>query len=60
MLAEIPHGVISRLESDERAYPSVPAAIRLARVLGVTLDYLCGMYDEKGEGKAASGVFVGA
>jgi transcriptional regulator with XRE-family HTH domain len=43
--AEVPHGVVSRLESGEQAYPSVPVAMRLARVLGVTLDYLCGMYE---------------
>lgn len=46
-LAAIPHGVISRLESDERAYPSMPGAMRLAKVLGVTLDYLSGMYEDQ-------------
>jgi transcriptional regulator with XRE-family HTH domain len=45
--AEVPHGIVSRLESGEQAYPSVPVAMRLAKVLGVTLDYLCGMYEEK-------------
>jgi len=44
--AEVPHGIISRLESGEQAYPSVPVAKRLAKVLGVTLDYLCGMYED--------------
>ena len=48
-LARIPHGVVSRLERTERTYPSVPAAMRLAKVLGVTLDYLCGMYEEDDE-----------
>jgi hypothetical protein len=44
-LADIPHGILSRLEHDQRTYPSVPVAMRLAKHLGVTLDYLCGMYD---------------
>jgi transcriptional regulator with XRE-family HTH domain len=50
--AEIPHGVVSRLESersDKRAWPSVPAAMRLAKVLGVSVDYLIGMYEEEDE-----------
>lgn len=46
-LAEIPHGVISRLERDERTAPSMKAAMSLAKVLGVSLDYLCGMYEEE-------------
>jgi len=40
----IPHGIVSRLERDHRAYPSIPVAMQLAKRLGVTLDYLCGMY----------------
>jgi transcriptional regulator with XRE-family HTH domain len=59
VLAELPHGVVSRLESDDRAYPSVPAAKRMARVLAVTLDYLCGMYDES-EYKPADGTLAPA
>jgi transcriptional regulator with XRE-family HTH domain len=47
VLAEVPHGIVSRLESGEQAYPSVPVAIRLAKVLAVTLDYLCGMYEDE-------------
>ena len=45
--AKVPHGVVSRLESAERAYPSVPVAIRLARVLGVSVDYLVGTYEDQ-------------
>ena len=45
--AEIPHGIISRLESGDQAYPSVPVAMRLARVLGVSVDYLVGMYEDE-------------
>lgn len=52
-LAEIPHGIVSRLERDERAYPSVPVAMRLARVLGVSLDYICGM-DQESESEPAT------
>jgi transcriptional regulator with XRE-family HTH domain len=43
--AEIPHGIVSRLESGEQAYPSVPVAMRLARVFGVSVDHLIGMYE---------------
>lgn len=46
--AGIPHGIVSRLErSAQRAYPSVPVAMRLARVLQVSVDYLIGMYEEE-------------
>jgi transcriptional regulator with XRE-family HTH domain len=45
--AHIPHGIVSRLERDQRAYPSIPVAMQLAKRLGVTLDYLCGMYEEE-------------
>ena len=45
--AEIPHGIVSRLESGEQAYPSVPVAMRLAKILGVSVDYLIGMYEDK-------------
>ncbi len=55
-LAKVPHGVISRLESEDRAYPSVPAAMRLAKVLGVTLDYLCGMYEDEDKDEPAQAV----
>jgi|RhiMethySRZTD1v2_1073278.scaffolds.fasta_scaffold264613_4 transcriptional regulator with XRE-family HTH domain len=51
--AAIPHGVISRLErvdaAQKRLYPSIPVAKRLARVFGVTLDYLCGMDTDEEE-----------
>lgn len=48
--ARVNFAVISRLESGDRMFPSIPVAKRLARTLGVTLDYLCGMYeDELGE-----------
>ena len=37
---------ISRLESGKRDKIDLDAAVRLARALGVSLDYLAGMYDE--------------
>lgn len=59
--AKIPHGIISRLESGEQAYPSVPVAMRLARVLGVSVDYLVGMYEDEDAGDllAAAEALVG-
>lgn len=44
--AAIPHGIISRLERGEQEYPSVPVAMRVAKVLGVSVDYLIGMYED--------------
>lgn len=38
--------VVSRLEKDGVLTPKLPMIRRLARVLGVTADYLVGMYDE--------------
>jgi transcriptional regulator with XRE-family HTH domain len=43
-LAQVPHETISRLENARQRYPSLPVAKRLAQALGVTLDYLAGMY----------------
>lgn len=45
-LAKIPHETISRLENNQQRFPSLPVAIRLAKTLGVTLDYLAGMYED--------------
>jgi transcriptional regulator with XRE-family HTH domain len=45
--AGIPQGIVSRLERGEQDYPSVPVAIRLAKVLGVSVDYLIGMYEDE-------------
>ena len=46
ILAGVPHGIVSRLERHTRTHPSLPVAVKLARALGVTLDWLGGMYDE--------------
>jgi len=45
-LANVPHETISRLENDHQRYPSLPVAMRLAKALGITLDYLAGMYED--------------
>jgi transcriptional regulator with XRE-family HTH domain len=56
-LAEVPHETISRLENNQQRHPSLPVAMRLAKALGVTLDYLAGMYeDDKDENKPAPAV----
>lgn len=44
--ADVTHGIVARLERDHATYPSIPVAMQLAKTLGVTLDYLVGMYDE--------------
>jgi transcriptional regulator with XRE-family HTH domain len=46
-LAGVPAATIVKVESGERAYPSLPAALKIARALGVTLDYLAGAYEEE-------------
>ncbi len=60
--ADIPHGIVSRLESGVQDYPSVPVAMRLARVLGVSVDHLIGMYEEDDAGNLmpAAAALVGA
>ena len=44
--AQVDHAWIYRLETGERNNISLEAAKRLAKALGVTLDYLAGMYDD--------------
>ena len=55
-LAEVPHETISRLENNQQRHPSLPVAMRLAKALGVTLDYLAGMYEDEEEEKPAQAV----
>jgi XRE family transcriptional regulator, master regulator for biofilm formation len=55
-LAEVPHETISRLENNQQRHPSLPVAMRLAKALGVTLDYLAGMYEEEDEDEPAQAV----
>jgi transcriptional regulator with XRE-family HTH domain len=42
-LAQVPHETISRLQNTQQRHPSLPVAMRLAKALGVTLDYLAGI-----------------
>lgn len=49
---------IWRLENGERMFPSIPAAMKLAKAFGVTLDYLAGMYDDNKQKSAAPGLVL--
>ena len=45
--AQVSPGAVSKLEGGLRVAPSLELGKRLAKALGVTLDYLAGMYDEE-------------
>ncbi len=45
--AAVSPGAVSKLEGGSRVSPSLELGKRLAKALGVTLDYLAGMYDEE-------------
>lgn len=51
--------LISRLESGDRQTISLDAAMKLARALGISLDYLSGMYEDQ-ESMPTSAALVGA
>ena len=51
--AQIDHAWISRLEAGTKHNISLDAARRLATVLGVSVDYLAGMYGDSDERPAA-------
>ena len=52
---------IWRIENGKHAEPGIYIATRIARALGVSLDYLCGVYeDEDTEPLPAGVVLVGA
>jgi transcriptional regulator with XRE-family HTH domain len=57
--AQVPYMTIYRLETEAHRTPRMDIAVKLARVLGVSLDWLCGVYDES-ERVAADEVLVGA
>ena len=60
-LAGVPPATIVKVESGEREYPSLPAALKIAQALGVTLDYLAGAYeDEDSQHLSAAVALVGA
>jgi len=44
--AKIPYMTVYRLETELTRTPRMDIAKQLARTLGVTLDWLCGMYDD--------------
>jgi transcriptional regulator with XRE-family HTH domain len=52
--AQVSPGAVSKLESGGRVAPSLELGKRLAKALGVTLDYLAGMYDEEEADPAGS------
>lgn len=45
-LADVPHVTLLRLEQGTRSDITTETAKRLARVLGVSVDHLVGMYEE--------------
>ena len=60
-LSGVERGLISKLERGQRPQVSLQVAMRIAKALGVTLDYLAGMYDdENDEQEPASVALVGA
>jgi transcriptional regulator with XRE-family HTH domain len=46
--AKIPYMTVWRIERDEHQYTRMDVAVKLARTFGVSLDLLCGLYDEEG------------
>lgn len=51
--ADIPYMTVYRLEHEAHRTPRMDIAVKLARVLGVSLDWLCGVYDENKREAAA-------
>lgn len=51
--ASVPQPVISRLESGQRDTVTTDVAKRLARALGVSVDYLIGTWEDLEEAAAA-------
>src|SRR5205085_1571135 len=46
--AGIRYETISRIENGVHKEPRVYVAVALAKALGTTVDYLCGMYEDEG------------
>jgi len=46
-LSGVERELISKIKRGQRPQVSLPVAMRLARALGITLDYLAGMYEEE-------------
>jgi transcriptional regulator with XRE-family HTH domain len=45
--AQTTYQTIWRIENGKHAEPGIYIATRIARALGVSLDYLCGVYEEE-------------
>jgi transcriptional regulator with XRE-family HTH domain len=45
--ADVPYMTIYRLETEAHRTPRMDIAVKLARTLGISLDVLCGMYEDK-------------
>lgn len=45
--AKVPYETINRLENGKHLGPRVDVIVALARALGTTTDYLCGMYEDE-------------
>ena len=45
--AGIPYMTVYRLENGDHRTPRMDVAVKIARALGVSLDLLCGLYDEE-------------
>jgi transcriptional regulator with XRE-family HTH domain len=59
--ADVKHTTLSQLERGIRADVTTETAKRIARALGVSVDYLIGMYeDDQGDSEPASMELVGA
>jgi transcriptional regulator with XRE-family HTH domain len=44
--ARVPHMTIWRIERDAHKYTRMDIAVKLARAFGVSLDLLCGLYED--------------
>jgi transcriptional regulator with XRE-family HTH domain len=45
--AGVPYMTIYRLETEAHRTPRMDIAVKIARTLGISLDVLCGMYEDK-------------
>ena len=57
--ANVTYETINRIENGKRG-PRVYVVVALAKALGTTTDYLCGMYDDESESVPIGASLVGA
>jgi transcriptional regulator with XRE-family HTH domain len=55
----VPQATISRVEQGQRRNPGADVIRRLARALGVTADWLIGMYEDDEDAEPVTVVLVG-